>query len=211
MPAKAGTGERLVWGIAQGVAAAIILAAGAFATASGTPTETVRRTINEVIRLLTDEELKQPSRLAQRRTLIEKAVAARFDYEEMSKRALGVQWHKLSQAERQEFGDLFKTLLSDTYADKIEGYSGEQVSYLKERLEEGYAEVRTRIVSPKTELPLDYRLLNKSGEWRVYDVVIDGVSLVKNYRSQFERIMHASSYADLVEKLRKKSKEITRP
>jgi phospholipid transport system substrate-binding protein len=80
------------------------------------------------------------------------------------------------------------------------------VHYLNERLEADYAEVRTRVASDKTEIPLDYRLLNKSGDWRVYDVVVDGVSLVNNYRSQFTKIIRESSYGDLLEKLREKSK-----
>jgi phospholipid transport system substrate-binding protein len=101
--------------------------------------------------------------------------------------------------------DAFKTFLSNSYADRITGYSGEQVQYLNERLEQGYAEVRTKVTSNKSEIPLDYRLLNKGGDWRVYDVVIDGVSLISNYRGQFSKIIKSSGYDELVDKLRKKS------
>ncbi|TAJ25553.1 MAG: ABC transporter substrate-binding protein [Nitrospirae bacterium] len=198
-------------GVLWGAAAALFLAGGAPATAAETPTEAVRSTVNEVIRLLSDEELKQPAQSEKRRKLVEEAVGQRFDYEELAKRSLAAQWTKLSQAERQEFVDLFKSLLSNTYGDKIEGYAGEQVHYLKERLEGAYAEVQTKVSSNKTDMPLDYRLLNKSGDWRVYDVVVDGVSLVKNYRGQFERIIKTESYAALVEKLRKKSSDIKAP
>ncbi|MBM4123474.1 MAG: ABC transporter substrate-binding protein [Nitrospira sp.] len=193
------------------VTATILVLAGGPATAAETPTEAVRSTVNEVIRLLSDEELKRPGQSEKRRKLVEEAVGQRFDYEELSKRALAAQWPKLSQAERQEFVDLFKSLLSNTYGDKVEGYSGEQVHYLKERLEGAYAEVQTKVVSSKTELPLDYRLLKKSDDWRIYDVIIDGVSLVKNYRGQFERIIKTESYAALVDKLRKKSTDIKAP
>lgn len=185
----------------------ILLVGGASADPGGAATEAVRSTINEVIRVLKDAELKKPGRAEERRRLLEKVIGDRFNYEEMARRALGAQWNKLSDQERQEFVDLFKGLLSGTYTDKIEGYSGEQVHYLNERLEADYAEVRTKVASDKTEIPLDYRLLNKSGDWRVYDVVVDGVSLVNNYRSQFTKIIRESSYADLLEKLREKSKK----
>ena len=191
----------------RGLAAVIVLVGGASADLGGAPTEAVRTTINEVIRILKDAELKKTGRAEERRRLLEKVIGDRFNYEEMSRRALGAQWNKLSDKERQEFVDLFKGLLSGSYADKIDGYSGEQVHYLNERLEADYAEVRTKVASDKTEIPLDYRLLNKSGDWRVYDVVVDGVSLVNNYRSQFTKIIRESSYADLLEKLREKSKK----
>ncbi len=196
------------WAV-SGLPVLVLVATAAIAALS--PTETVKGTINEVIGLLTDEGLKKPSQSARRRKLIEETVGKRFDYEEMSKRSLVAQWNKLSKSEKQEFVELFQALLSNSYAKKIEGYSGEQVHYLKELGDGAYAEVRTKIVSPKSEFPVDYRLMNQSGDWRVYDVVIDGVSLVKNYRSQFERIIHSSSYPDLVEKLRKKSSEIRAP
>ncbi|MFM7842049.1 MAG: phospholipid-binding protein MlaC, partial [Nitrospira sp.] len=108
------------------------------------------------------------------------------------------------------FVDLFRQLLTNSYADRIEGYSGEQVHYLNERKEADYAEVRTRVSSGKADIPLDYRLLNKSGDWRIYDVVVDGISLVKNYRSQFEKIIRTSGYDDLVKKLREKSDQFVK-
>lgn len=192
-------------------ATAMLFLAGVLPAEAGTPTESVKSTVDEVIRILSDERLKQPAQLSHRRKLLEQVVGRRFDYEELSKRALGAQWKKLNDAERQEFVDLFRSLITDTYAGRIESYSGEQVYYLKERLTNGYAEVQTKIVSPKVEASVDYRLLSKAGDWRVYDVVIEGVSLVRNYRGQFERILRESSYADLVDKLRKKSGEIQPP
>lgn len=190
------------------VVAALVLGGLVQATEPVSPTELVKATIDEVLRLLTDEQLKQPGRQSERRKLIEEVVGKRFDYEELSKRALAAQWRKLNDVERTEFVQLFRELLTDAYADRIEGYSGEQVHYLQERIEGSYAEVKTKIVSSKFELPADYRLYNKGGAWRVYDVVIDGVSLVKNYRGQFERILETSSYADLVQKLKNKSEEL---
>ena len=129
----------------------------------------------------------------------------------MSKRALGAPWHGLSDQDKQEFVALFQTLLTNSYADKVESYSGEGVLYLNERTEKDYAEVRTKVLSGKTQIPLDYRLINRANDWRVYDVVVDGVSLVNNYRGQFTKILRASSYADLVDQLRKKSDKLKSP
>ena len=175
------------------------------------PTSVVRGTIDEVIRLVTDEGLKTPDQVAHRRELLEETIGQHFDFEEMAKRSLAAHWKKRSEPEHQEFATLFQTLLSKTYARKIENYSGEKVQYLKERLKDSFAEVQTTIASNKTEIFLDYRLLLKDGNWRVYDVVVDGVSLVKNYRVQFDRIIRDSSYEELVKTLREKSSDITAP
>ena len=178
---------------------------------AGPATEAVKGTIDQVLRVLQDKEMKKPDRVDERRQIIEKTIGDRFSWEEMAKRTLGTQWAKLTDKQRQEFVDLFRTLLTNTYIDRIENYAGEQVQYLNERLQDGFAEVRTKIASGKAEYPMDYRLLNKSAEWRVYDIVLDGVSLVANYRGQFNKILHSSGYDDLVEKLRTKSEKITSP
>ncbi|ALA57160.1 putative ABC transporter, auxiliary component, ATP-dependent toluene efflux transporter [Nitrospira moscoviensis] len=178
---------------------------------AGAPTEAMKATIDEVLHIIREKDLKQPAKADERRQQLEKVVGARFDYQEMSRRALGAPWNQLSEQERQEFVSLFRTLLTNSYADKIETYSGEGVQYLNERTEKEYAEVRTKVLSGKTEIPLDYRLINKAEDWRVYDVVVDGVSLVNNYRGQFTKILRASSYSDLVDQLRKKSDKLKAP
>jgi phospholipid transport system substrate-binding protein len=137
--------------------------------------------------------------------MLEEVIASHFDYREMSKRALAAHWVPLTAGERAEFVELFKSFLSDRYAEKIEGYSGEQVSYLSERIEGNYAEVRTELRSSKVEIPMDYRLHVKDGTWHAYDLVVDGVSLVKNYRSQFEKIIRTSSYQELFRRLRERT------
>jgi len=193
-----------------------VLALGGFSLASlviglEAPTVVVRGTIDEVLRLVTDEGLKKPDQEAHRRKLLEETIGQHFDFEEMAKRSLAAHWRNRSEAEHREFVQLFQTLLSKTYAGKIENYSGEKVEYLKERLRDSYAEVQTTIVSQKTEISLDYRLLLKDENWLVYDVVVDGVSLVKNYRVQFDRIIRDSSYEELVKTLREKSSDLTAP
>jgi phospholipid transport system substrate-binding protein len=173
--------------------------------ASETPTEVVRATLSEVTKVLEDPKLKEPAQTGPRRRLLEEVIGNRFDYAEMSKRALAAQWGKLSGEQQKEFVELFKAFLSDRYAGKIEGYSGEQIHYLNERLQGQYAEVRTKLVSGKTEIPMDYRLINKDGHWYAYDIIADGISLVKNYRSQFEKIIRSDSYDELVTRLRSRS------
>lgn len=187
------------------------LASAAAPCYAGAPTDTMKTTIDEVLRIVRESDLKQPNKAEERRRMLERAVGARFDYQEMSRRALGAPWNTLSDQEKQEFVDLFRTLLTNSYSDKIETYSGEGVQYLNERMEKEYAEVRTKVLSGKTEIPLDYRLINKGDDWRVYDVVVDGISLVNNYRGQFAKIIKSSSYADLVEQLRKKSDKLKAP
>ena len=193
------------------VAAMVVTGVAVQSVSAGEATEAMRGTIDEVLRILADKALKQPAKANERRQLLEKVVGERFDYEEMSRRSLGASWANLSDKEKQEFVSLFQTLLVNTYADKIESYTGDGVQFLNERNEKEYAEVRTKVLTGKTEIPLDYRLLNKGSGWRVYDVVVDGVSLVNNYRGQFSKILRNGSYADLVDQLRKKSEKIKSP
>jgi len=180
----------------------VCVAAASARSGQESPTEVVRSTITEVFHILEDPKLKDPAKLLPRRRLLEDVIAARFDYAEMSKRALAASWTPLTPAERSEFVGLFKSFLSDRYAEKIEGYSGEQVRYVSERIEGNYAEVRTELRSSKVEIPMDYRLFLKEGRWHAYDIIVDGVSLVRNYRSQFEKIIRAGSYQELVRQLR---------
>ena len=195
--------------VVSGVASLLLLGAIAVQPAvAGGATDAMKRTIDEVLTIIKDKEFKQPGRAEERRQRLEKVVGDRFDYQEMSKRALGAPWNQLSDKDKQEFVALFRTLLTNSYADKIEAYTGEGVQYLNERTENNYAEVRTKVLTGKVEIPLDYRLLNKDTDWRVYDVVVDGVSLVNNYRGQFSKILRSSTYADLVDQLRKKSDKI---
>ena len=212
---SAGTqAQRWSWGrVASGVAGLLLLLSGLAAqpAVAGGATEAMKSTIDEVLNIVQDKELKQPGRAEERRKRLEQVVGNRFDYQEMSRRALGAPWNTLSDKDKQEFVGLFQTLLTSSYADKVETYSGEGVQYLNERTEKDFAEVRTKVLTGKTEIPLDYRLLNKGTDWRVYDVVVDGVSLVNNYRGQFSKILRASTFADLLDQLRKKSDKIKAP
>ena len=191
--------------VVQLIVLGLSLFVGTLGFAAESPTEVVRTTINEVIRILNDDSLKSPAKLLPRRRLLEQVIAQRFDYAEMSKRALAVHWTPSTKEQRDEFVDLFKGFLSDRYASKIEGYAGEQVDYLGERLDGQYAEVRTKLRSSKVEIPMDYRLINKGGRWYAYDIIVDGISLVKNYRSQFDKIIRSGSYEELVRRLQNRT------
>lgn len=168
-------------------------------------TEAMKGTINQVLKVLGDESLQAPERAQERLDILEKIIEQRFDYEEIGKRTLATHWQKLNEAEQKEFVRLFQRFLSKTYAGNIDGYAGEQVKYLKERKKGDFAEVQTAVASNNADISLYYRLLRRSETWMVYDVVIDGVSLVKNFRSQFGRIIEAESVEGLFRKLRSKA------
>jgi len=186
--------------------AGVFLATHAFAT----PTTEVKKTVDEVVRIVANKDLKRHEQ--QRRQELKKAISAIFDYGEMAKRSLARHWNQRTPAEKKQFTDLFATLLENSYADKIESYNNEKIEYLKETQDGTYAEVRSKVITPShDEYSLDYRLLNENGKWMVYNVVIEGVSLVANYRSQFNRIINANGYPELLKKLQTKSKELKAP
>lgn len=175
-------------------------------------TDEVKQTVDEVIRIVSDKELKKSQNEQQRRRELKAAIGRIFDYAEMARRSLGRHWKERSPAERKEFVQLFETLLENSYAGKIESYNQEKIVYLKESVEGEYAEVKSKVVTARRdEFTLDYRLLDKGGKRMVYDVVIEGVSLVSNYRTQFNKIITSQGYNELVKKLRTKSEEIKAP
>jgi len=141
----------------------------------------------------------------ERRQQIEQVVKQRVSYEDMARLALGLPWLALTDTERQEFVDLFAQLLRDMFAGQIDDIADAQVRYLSEQLEGNYAEVRTKLMGQKIDTRLDFRLADKSGQWSVYDVIIDGASIVSNYHAQFTRIIRDHSYAGLVIRMKEKT------
>lgn len=174
------------------------------------PSESVKNTITDLHSILGNEALKQPGRFEERRQQIEQVIRHRVNYEQMAQRALGVPWNRLNDTERQEFVRLFVELIRDTVAIKIDQYYDEQVVFLSERREGSFAEVRTNLIGPKVDTSLDFRLENQSGDWLVYDVLIDSASIVRNYRTQFSRIIRDNTYAGLVEKLKERALVVKR-
>ncbi|HXT65639.1 MAG TPA: ABC transporter substrate-binding protein [Nitrospiraceae bacterium] len=175
------------------------------ASAESTPTESVKRTIADVVRILDNTELKQPTSAIERRRQIEHVVKDRVSYEEMAKRSLGQPWTELTKTQQKEFVALFVQLLRDTFAGRIDDYTGEQVVYLSEQREGQFAEVKTQLTGDKVDTLLDFRLANRQGTWLVYDVVIDGASIVGNYHAQFTSLIRDLTYQGLVEKMKEKT------
>jgi len=169
---------------------------------AGAPTEQIRGTIDRAIGIIKDLALAAKGKREERRGLLRKEIAPAFDFAEMSKRSLGTRWRGRTPEERDRFVVLFRELLENSYLGKIEAYEGEVIRYGKETVDGPYAEVKTLVVTRKgQEIPVDYRMLGDGGKWRIYDVVIEGISLVNNYRSQFNSILQKSSFAEMMEKL----------
>jgi len=202
---KQGNRHLVCWSMIVAIMMSVVPVLPAGASMPQTPMEAVRITVEEVIRILTNEQLKQPERLAERRQEIERVLRQRVSYEDMAKQALGAQWLSLASLERQEFVDLFVQLLRDAFTGKIDAYADEQVLYLSEQRDGRIAEVRTKLSGRKTDSLLDFRMADRTGTWLVYDVVIDGASIVHNYRAQFASIMRDASYPGLVKKMRDKT------
>ena len=173
--------------------------------AAGVPGDQVRQTADKLLAILKDPQLKGESKESERRDKLKEVLYQRFDFTEMAKRSLGSEWRRRSPEEQKEFVKLFTDLLERAYLDQIESYNGEKFQYLTEREDNNYAKVDTKIIDNKgREFSVSYRLLNRNGDWKVYDVVIENVSLVNNYRSQFNRVLTTSSYEELVNRMRGK-------
>ena len=172
---------------------------------AGEPTDQIKETTDKILSIVKDPALKAPEREAERRRLIRQAVDERFDWEEMAKRTLARHWRKRTVKEKKEFINLFAKLLERTYMDKVEGYSGEKVVYVGDRVEGKYAVGKVKILTPQdTEIPVLYRMKKKGDKWLVYDISIEGVSLINNYRTQFNSILVRSSFKELIERLKAK-------
>ena len=166
------------------------------------PAQELRNRVDRAVEVLADPSLKGTAGTAERRTRVRKIADEIFDYGEMSKRALGVHWQQLSPGDRERFVRLFSDLLDRAYFEKIDSYSGEKVQYLNAKVDGDQAIVPTRVITERgSEVPVEYRMIRQQGRWVVYDVVIEGVSLVSNYRSQFDRIVRTGSIAELLKRL----------
>ena len=191
------------------LALAASLAGLGSAAEGGIPTDQLRGATDRVLKVLQDPALKEPAKGDARRQQIRAIADEIFDWQETGKRALGRHWQGRSPKEQEEFSKLFAELVERSYIGKIEQYAGERVVYAGETLEGEQATVRTKLVTKaNTEIPVDYRMQKEGDRWRAYDVVIEGVSLVANYRTQFNRIIQQSGYGELVQKLKAKQEEL---
>ncbi len=183
----------------------VVLLMTPLAAEAATPKETVENGVNKVIATLSDPAFRAKSKNDQIAE-IGKEIDTIFDFTELSKRTLGRNWRKMKPEQQKEFIQLFRELLQGVYADRLLAYSDQQIIFDKEiMLKKGRAEVQSYLqTSDGKKIPLFYRLSDKSGDWRVYDVIIEGVSMVKNYRTQFRQILAKDSPEKLLDILRDK-------
>ena len=176
---------------------------------AGAPMDQIRASVDKVQAILKNPQLRSAAKTRDRRDQLRQTISARFDFSEMARRSLGAQWRKLTPKEQEEFVRIYTDLLERAYIDRIESYSDEQFAYVRENLDKNYAEVQSRIVTNKgEEFSLNYKAHLINAEWKVYDVVVENISLVNNYRSQFNRIIANSSYEELVRRMKDKQIEI---
>jgi len=179
------------------------------AAAAGLATDQLKGAIDRVIKTLEDPNLKGETKSAERRLAVRKIANDIFDWGEIARRSLARHWQPLSEQQRTEFVGLFSELLERSYISKIELYGGEKILYTNERLDGDYGTVATKIITKNgTEVPVDYKMFKRGERWLVYDVNIEGVSLVSNYRTQFNKIIQTASYNELVNKLKTKQDEL---
>jgi len=172
---------------------------------SAGPTEQVKSAVDEAVKILSDPKLEGEAKKKERRRLLRNAIFLRFDFHEMAQRSLGAHWRRRTPQEQKEFVGIFTDLLEKAYVDRIESYTDEKFIYTGERIERNYAEVSSKVLTSKgEEFKIDYRLHRVRGEWKIYDVVVENISLVNNYRSQFNRVINNSSYEELVSRMKQK-------
>ena len=183
-----------------------LLFCGALPLQAGAPTEEIRTAIDKGVQILKSAKLDSSKDRAKVIDQLREIVYTRFDFEEMAKRSLGSHWRRLSPQQQKEFVTAFTDLLETTYADKIDLYEGQQVEFVGETIDKNYAEVNTRVIGKNREnYTVDYRLHQVGGKWRIYDVVAENISLVNNYRSQFNRVVVNSSVEELIKRIKQKS------
>jgi phospholipid transport system substrate-binding protein len=194
--------------IFQGIVCFILIFAIAPPVLAGEPTDQVKQTTDKVIAVLTDPALEDIDKTEEKRKLLRQIADERFDWEEMARRALARHWADRTDEEKREFVSLFSDLLERTYMGRVDNYSGEEVLYEGETVDGDYGIVRVRVLTATdTEIAAEYRVRRKENGWFIYDVSIEGVSLINNYRTQFNSIILNSSYETLVKRLRAKVDE----
>ncbi|MGZ8498005.1 MAG: MlaC/ttg2D family ABC transporter substrate-binding protein [Candidatus Binatia bacterium] len=173
---------------------------------AGLPTDQIKATVDKAQLVLRDPRLKPATKQSERREHLKQVLFSRFNFAEMAKRSLGPNWTRRTPQEQEEFVRLFTEVLERAYADIIESYIEEKIVYLTEKVDSGYADVNSKIVTSKgEEYSINYRAQLVGNEWKVYDVVAENISLVNNYRSQFNRVIAKSSYEELVRRLKDKN------
>jgi phospholipid transport system substrate-binding protein len=183
-----------------------MLLCGALPVRAGAPTEEIRSAIDQGVEILKSAKLDSSRQRTQVINQLREIVYTRFDFEEMAKRSLGSHWRRLNPQQQKEFVTAFTELLETTYADRIDLYEGQQVEFIGETIDKNYAEVNTKVIGKDRQTySVDYRLHQVGGGWKIYDVVAENISLVNNYRSQFNRVVVNSSIEELIKRIKQKS------
>ena len=183
----------------------LFLGGAAVPADAGEPTDQLKQAIDKVLAMVTDPALKGPEHRAERRKLIREVATGRFDWAAMARSAMGIYWRDRTPAEQKDFTSLFSDLIESAYIGKIERYSGEKIRYLGDSTDNGYGTVKTLIVDDKgREIPVTYWVKEERGQWLIYDISVEAVSLVYNYRSQIADILSRSSYDNLVKILKER-------
>lgn len=173
-------------------------------SAEGSAIDAVRSSVEGILDLLKQDDMDK----AARRSAMEVIIDERFDFRAMSQRTLATNWKKASDAEKQEFTDLFSQLIQSSYVGKLEAYTNETVEYVEEKIKGRKALVETLIKTASADIPLNYKMYSKDGNWLVYDVIIEGVSLISNYRSSYQTIVKKEGFDGLMAKMKAKIKEL---
>jgi phospholipid transport system substrate-binding protein len=172
---------------------------------AGVPAEQIQSAIEKVVSILKDPALKTESKKKERLDQLRQVIYSKFDFAEMAKRSLGSQWQRRRPEEQQQFVKLFTEMIENAYMDNLVAYNGEKVTITNEKLDHEYAEVETKIVNNKgEEYAVNYKLRQASSDWKIYDVVIENISLVNNYRAQFSRVIARSSFEELLRRMKDK-------
>lgn len=172
---------------------------------AGEPLDVVKGAADRAVQVLKDPKLLPKDKRKERVDRLKEVLEPIFDFEEMAKRSLGPHWRRRTPAEQQEFVKIFQEFIEKVYSDKIDLYEGEKIVFGKETLDQDFAQVESNVINNKGEsFSIVYRLRRADGKWKVYDAVVENISFINNYRSQFDRVINSSSYEELVKKLREK-------
>jgi phospholipid transport system substrate-binding protein len=186
------------------------VAGASLSHAAVSPTDQIKATVDKALVVLKDPGLKAPAKIQERRDQLKQILFARFDFNEMAKRALGAEWRKRTPKQQEEFVSLFTELLERSYTETIEGYNNEKITYVGEKVDGTYADVNSKLFTDKgEEVLINYKVQLNGVEWRIYDVIVANISMVNNFRSQFTRVIANSSYDELIRRLKSKAEAPT--
>jgi phospholipid transport system substrate-binding protein len=181
----------------------LLFGSGIFAATNAGPMEQLQKSVDELLRILQSQELQAPDKKTERKQLIDNATNEIFDFQEMARSSLGQTWDTLTSEEQDQFVGLFTRLIEQRYKGKLDAYDNQKIIYKKELIKDKKALIYTVVVDKDLEIPIDYRLRENQGKWLVYDLRIENVSLIVNYRRDFDSIIRKEQFAGLVEKISK--------